>query len=770
MAMAMRPTPASADEITNSVGTQLHLLAAGRFEMGDRDQGPGFYKDHSEFNTADDERPVHPVVLTKPFYLAATEVTVGQFRQFVEATGYKTSAEKNARGAVGWDPTPPDDNPRFVATFRDDGDFSWKNPGFEQADNHPVVGVSFADANAYCDWLSKKEGAAYRLPTEAEWEYAARAGTTTYFSFGNTYRGQIQRFANIGNVELEKAFPDRVRRQWLVDIDRDPADKHIFTAPVGRYEASPWGLFDMYGNVWEWCEDRYLDTAYTPYKRDGHQQVRKRAIDPLNNEKGSNDGDWRVIRGGSWFNSPVQCRSGVRGYFEASDAACYLGFRIARDAPQAAVAAARQRFEKAEAARETLQRLADQFRERRDGRLTIELNQQRRPLTDEFFTALESLDEPVDIYLNGPVTAAQLAALAKTRQLTGLVLSNVGPDVTDADFAPLADHAELELLQIAEAPNLSDALFQHLRKLQRLELLRLDAAAITDEGLAALPQLERLETLELRATASQGGILRRFAKSPLRKFSCNHFTDEGAQLLAQFPELQDVQIAGSPITGRGLRVIAQLPRVNRLNLSDCKALTDSDIAVVGDLYELTSLSLDGTAAGDEAAAGIARLNYLRDLHIGSVHLSDAGLRKLCTLVSLHNLTLADEAENVTDAGLVDLWRLANLRGLYIAAPNISGSGLATLPELPYLERLDLNGMGLADVALKHAAASATLRNMFIGSWERGGPPNLTDAGLLHLGDSRSLTQVDLRRGNTKVTDEGLEQLRAKRSELKVNIR
>lgn len=766
------PAFASAEEITNSVGMKLRLLEAGRYERGQGDLAPGFHKDHSEFNSDNDERPVHPVVLTKPFYLATTEVTVAQFRQFVNETQHKTSAEQNELGAVGWDPTPPADNPRFISTFRDGGGFDWNKPGFEQGDSHPVVGVSFTDAKAYCEWLSKKEGVTYRLPTEAEWEYAARAGTETYFSFGDVYRGQIHRHANIGNVELEEAFPDRVRRQWLVDVERDPADEHVFTAPVGSYQANPWGLFDLYGNVWEWCEDRYLDTAYTSFKRAGYQQVRKRAIDPFNDKKGSDEGDWRVIRGGSWFNSPIQCRSGVRGYFEASDAACYVGFRVAREATAEAIEAARNRFAESEAARATIKRILQgrQFQERRDGRLSLLL--QRDNLSDEFIESLKQLDEPVDLHLNGSgrLTAEVIAALTSARDLRGLLLTQVGADIVDSDFAALENHPKLELLQITGAPKLTNALFQYLKQHDRLELLELESDGITDDGLIQLPALEHLNLLQLHQTASQGLVLERFQKSPLRKFSCRALTDESARHLAHFPLLNDLRLAGSPITGAGLKVISQLALLTRLELSGCVDLKDEDLALLGNLGELSALILSQTDAGDAAMGGIVRLNKLRELHIGSPSLSDAGVRKSCEMVSLTDLLFTADAVNVTDAGLADLWRLVNLRSLTIDAPQVSGKGLASLAEMPKLTRLQLGGQGIGIAAFRHAAQSASLTNLFVGNWSNGGPAALTDAGIQELSASRSLTQFDLIRKQTQVTDEGVEQLRRQRPQLKVNIR
>ena len=213
------------------------------------------------------EMPAHPTWITKPFFIGQTEVTVAQFREFVEETGYVTTAEKSERGIIGWSPT-PEDKPLYQShDFALRPEFTWRNPSFPQTDDHPVVGVSWQDAQAFCKWLSKKENAVYRLPTEAEWEMVARAGTRTWFSWGDEVRGEIHRRANIGNVELEKHRKHAAERHWLLDVETEPGDGYIFTAPVGQFEPNPWGVHDLEGNVWEWCQDYYLDTFYGRWKR-----------------------------------------------------------------------------------------------------------------------------------------------------------------------------------------------------------------------------------------------------------------------------------------------------------------------------------------------------------------------------------------------------------------------------------------------------------------------------------------------------------------------
>ena len=186
----VQPTKSAAEadgakEIINSIGMKLTLVPSGEFMMGSGESAEEtaafFNKTYGEGLLKADffqEHPQHRVRITKPFYLGTYHVTRGQFRQFVADTSYKTDAEKAENpGAYVWDPD------RKV--FSLDEKYSWRNAGFEQTDEHPVVCVSWNDAAAFCQWLSKKEGKAYRLPTEAEWEYACRAGTTTRYSSGD---------------------------------------------------------------------------------------------------------------------------------------------------------------------------------------------------------------------------------------------------------------------------------------------------------------------------------------------------------------------------------------------------------------------------------------------------------------------------------------------------------------------------------------------------------------------------------------------------------
>jgi formylglycine-generating enzyme required for sulfatase activity len=279
-------------QITNRFGLEFSHVPAGKFRMGTTD--PDRFAPHSRC-----EMPAHPVQLTKPLWFGRHEVTVGQFRKFVEATSYKTEAETSGEGANGLDVR--------TKRLRRNPDWIWSSPGFRQTDRHPVVCVSHRDARAFCAWLSNVDGWTYRLPTEAEWEYACRAGTDTLFFSGDD-ASDLKGCANTADVSLRKLLPAATgAAAWN--------DKYAFTAPVGSFRPNGFGLHDMHGNVGEWCADWY-DAGF--YRRS-----------PSTNPTGPPvPTEWRIIRGGSWYNTPTSCRSSGRHDGILTATSMTNGFRV----------------------------------------------------------------------------------------------------------------------------------------------------------------------------------------------------------------------------------------------------------------------------------------------------------------------------------------------------------------------------------------------------------------------------------------------------------
>ncbi len=298
--------PEPDDLLTNSIGMKLKRIPAGQFLMGSgREVIEREKKDLLRLAPSwrmTQEGPQHEVRITKPFYMGVHEVTVGQFRVFVQETKYKTQAEKEG-GAFRI----PIALPRKM-----DGNTNWLNPAFEQDDQHPVVCVSWYDAKEFCAWLSKKEGKTYRLPTEAEWEYACRAGTTTRYCCGNDDHG-LRDFANLGDESILQEWPGFKHPYAMMPWN----DAYPFTAPVGGFQANAFGLHDMHGNVWEWVADWYADDYY--------------AKSPKQDPQGPESGSSRVARGGSWFEPAWNSRSALRTRPPPSNRANNVGFRVVLD-------------------------------------------------------------------------------------------------------------------------------------------------------------------------------------------------------------------------------------------------------------------------------------------------------------------------------------------------------------------------------------------------------------------------------------------------------
>jgi formylglycine-generating enzyme required for sulfatase activity len=189
---------------------------------------------------------------TEPFALGRREVSVGEFRAFVESAGYPTEAERGL-GCATWD----------GAKWQYDPGRNWRSPGFAQGDDHPVVCVSWNDAQAYVDWLAKRTGKLYRLPSEAEWEYAARAGASTARLWGES-ADQACAYANVTEQLRTRAL--REARTWDDSPEPDCVDVFRYTAPIGSFKPNAFGLDDMLGNVWEWTTDcwnlSYWDLSY----------------------------------------------------------------------------------------------------------------------------------------------------------------------------------------------------------------------------------------------------------------------------------------------------------------------------------------------------------------------------------------------------------------------------------------------------------------------------------------------------------------------------
>ncbi len=268
------PRPAPSPRFTNILGMIMQRIEPGEFLIGStKAQIDKLVKQFPDFKGEwlDTEQPQHPVKITRPFDLAAHAVTVGQFRLFVGSSGYKTEAETAS------DKT------------------NWKNPGFDQDDKHPVVLVSHNDAVAFLGWLNEQESEktrGSRLPTEAEWEYACRAGTGGIYG-GSDDPESLARIANFSS----------------------PKRRFQYTAPVGSFEPNAWHLYDMIGNVWEWCDDGYDAKFYQTSPRE----------DP----RGPADASSRVVRGGGWDFGAGICRPAIRGRDAPAYRSNFLGFGAA---------------------------------------------------------------------------------------------------------------------------------------------------------------------------------------------------------------------------------------------------------------------------------------------------------------------------------------------------------------------------------------------------------------------------------------------------------
>jgi formylglycine-generating enzyme required for sulfatase activity len=279
------PAPQLTLDLGGGVKMEFVLVKPGGFLMG----GPR----KREKDWQGNEGPVHRVTITKPYYIGKFEVTVGQFAAFVNATRYRTECEE--RGDKGWSVKDGKGGEQTGV--------NWKNPGVQQTPDDPVVLVSWNDTRAFLWWMKAQTGEDVRLPTEAQWEYAARGPKSLEYPFGDKWDG-------LKVNHCDASLKDSGFLEGGCSKDRDG---YPYTSPVGKLNNASWcGAFDMAGNVWEWCEDWEAD-----YKADPQ-------VDP----QGPADGQRRIARGGSWCVGPICSRTAYRERCSQSLRGADLGLRV----------------------------------------------------------------------------------------------------------------------------------------------------------------------------------------------------------------------------------------------------------------------------------------------------------------------------------------------------------------------------------------------------------------------------------------------------------
>lgn len=264
---------------------ELIVIQPGEFMMG---------SPLSEELRDPDEGPRHRVRIGYALGVAQYKVTRGEYAAFVRAT-----ARPDGDGCWVWD--------NSSGRFQKDASRSWRNPGFEQTDQHPVVCVSWNDAKAYAAWLSQQSGQTFRLLSESEREYVARAGSSSSRPWDDV--AQTCRYANVADQTAAKEV-------LRIPVWVECSDGYPYTSPVGAFQPNAFGLYDTMGNAWEWVEDCYRDT-YERAPDDGSPNTSRECAE-------------RVFRGGGWDNYPRNIRSAYRYRGAPGTRSSSIGFRVAK--------------------------------------------------------------------------------------------------------------------------------------------------------------------------------------------------------------------------------------------------------------------------------------------------------------------------------------------------------------------------------------------------------------------------------------------------------
>jgi sulfatase modifying factor 1 len=665
---------------------------------------PGDYmmgSPEDEAGRSEDER-LHRVRVSRGFWLGEHEVRTADFAEFVAATGHRTHSEMA--------------NALYNSVTKErTTDKTWRS-AFADNRNRPVVGVSLRDAYAFCRWLTERERKAgrlsdaymYAVPTEAQWEYACRAGRLTRFSFGDG-SGALHRYGNYAD-----------RSSDLKDRDREQDDGFPRAAPVGSYRPNPWGLHDMHGNVSELCADTY----WKDYQEG-------EAIDPLG--PAGLRRDQVLVRGGGWTSPAKDVRSATRRVVPAMDAYWDVGFRVALGPGTIA----------------TVYTLTGQnraWRLIRSGTGST-VKHERLPSAEIEriirFPQRQSLGFPKARIRGGGTSWVTLPMRASgplevSRGIEIKLHVNKVNIRSGRDLAPLDDLKPGDLAGIEiTAEKLSGAALRHISHLTGLRTVELHSRRFRDSGLIHLSELAELERLDLAGTKVRGlglSYLRHPDRVRHLDLSGTRVTDETLARLTPFTRLEVLRLGRTAVSR--LDICSNLGGLKELDLSDTP-VSDAGLAGLSHRTGLERLGLADTLVTSKGVAHLTKLTNLKGLDLRKTVVDDDGLAHLAGLVYLEELSvgeglLAGRAApdaalgSITDHGLRHLAAMKRLQTLRLNQTGITGRGFSELKDLVDLKELSVKECQIDDEGLKAVAGLEGLEVLDVSANE------VTDAGLQTL--------------------------------------
>lgn len=741
----------------NSLQMSFAMVPPGEFEMGEiaatrSDESSKDGAEPSQTNAFDKLR--HRIKITRPFAIGQNEVTIGQFRQFVLATHYKTRAELETATGVslgeGLHQKKRSRQPNY----------SWKFAGeFPLDDEQPATNLSWHDALAFSEWLSQKEGLTYRLPTEAEWEYVARAGNGLVAAGSQELLELIKQQANLADVSGMRELGHSGFVTKSVNWD----DTFAALAAVGRFSPNALGLQDLYGNVAEWCSDRYGLDYYQN--------------SPLMDPGGPDTGTFRVIRGASWQSTVADCDPGARYFAPPHQTQLNVGFRLVQELP----VSTEERGSNATEYPATRELRIAHWVLKSGGKVRVAVN--REPAKDILQISELPKASASNYYTVYGVdlsdTGVSDLGLSRLKSLTSLQELNLtNTPITDSGIELLAPLRDLNKLVLSRT-QITGAGLKHLVTHQKLSELDLSGCSFTDSTIAPIYGLKNVAVLKLNATAITDKTLQMLKFLPaLRELSLvdTRITGTGLVHLKDLTNLALLDLSQTPLNNEQLTGLKELHAVRQLRFS-WSMINDLGLQNLKENDRLTHVELRGTEAGDSAAAFLEELKGIQMLDLRETNLTvarasalqdrlkakiefapgdiDDRVASLC--LSVGGQIVISEGENGAPQTVEDSDSLPDnsFKILEIDLTNlpVSNGVLWKVPELTDLKVIHLDGTNIDDAGVKVLSRASKLQSLSLEG------TRITEDALKIISDIKTLKKLSVR--NNRITDDKVIELRGK---------